>query len=149
MNRNNDFMIKIMNLSDSDLEKIYQMACQRLKDEKASGKDTSETEQKLTIISAERIRRRKKEINEPEKMNPEIKDPEKNPEEINDPEKMNPEIKDPEKNPEKIIDPGRGINPEIKDRNREKIINKNLKSLPIKETEEPRRTHSSSGDEER
>lgn len=129
MNRNNDFMIKIMNLSDSDLEKIYQMACQRLKDEKASGKDTSETEQKLTIISAERIRRRKKEIN--------------------DPEKMNPEIKDPEKNPEKIIDPGRGINPEIKDRNREKIINKNLKSLPIKETEEPRRTHSSSGDEER
>ena len=51
MNRNNDFMIKIMNLSDSDLEKIYQMACQRLKDEKASGKDTSETEQKLTIIS--------------------------------------------------------------------------------------------------
>ena len=139
MNRNNDFMIKIMNLSDSDLEKIYQMACQRLKDEKASGKDTSETEQKLTIISAERIRRRKKEINDPEKMNPEI----------NDPEKMNPEIKDPEKNPEKIIDPGRGINPEIKDRNREKIINKNLKSLPIKETEEPRRTHSSSGDEER
>ena len=129
MNRNNDFMIKIMNLFDSDLEKIYQMACQRLKDEKASGKDTSETEQKLTIISAERIRRRKKEIN--------------------DPEKMNPEIKDPEKNPEKIIDPGRGINPEIKDRNREKIINKNLKSLPIKETEEPRRTHSSSGDEER
>ena len=139
MNRNNDFMIKIMNLFDSDLEKIYQMACQRLKDEKASGKDTSETEQKLTIISAERIRRRKKEINDPEKMNPEI----------NDPEKMNPEIKDPEKNPEKIIDPGRGINPEIKDRNREKIINKNLKSLPIKETEEPRRTHSSSGDEER
>ena len=129
MNRNNDFMIKIMNLSDSDLEKIYQMACQRLKDEKASGKDTSETEQKLTIISAERIRRRKKEIN--------------------DPEKMNPEINDTEKNPEKIIDPGRGINPEIKDRNREKIINKNLKSLPIKETEEPRRTHSSSGDEER
>ncbi len=129
MNRNNDFMIKIMNLFDSDLEKIYQMACQRLKDEKASGKDTSETEQKLTIISAERIRRRKKEIN--------------------DPEKMNPEINDPEKNPEKIIDPGRGINPEIKDRNREKIINKNLKSLPIKETEEPRRTHSSSGDEER
>ena len=129
MNRNNNFMIKIMNLSDSDLEKIYQMACQRLKDEKASGKDTSGTEQKLTIISAERIRRRKKEIN--------------------DPERMNPEIKDPEKNPEKIINPGRGINPEIKEKNREKIINKKLKSLPIMETEEPRRIHSSSGDEER
>lgn len=128
MNKNNDFMIEIINLSDSDLEKIYQMACQRLKDEKASGKDTSGTEHKLTIISAEMIRRRKKEIN--------------------DPERMNPEIKDPEKNPEKIIDPER-INPEIREKNEEKVINLYIKQLPIKEPEEPRITHSSNGDEER
>lgn len=121
-------MIEIINLSDSDLEKIYQMACQRLKDEKASGKDTSGTEHKLTIISAEMIRRRKKEIN--------------------DPERMNPEIKNPEKNPEKIIDPER-INPEIREKNEEKVINLYIKQLPIKEPEEPRITHSSNGDEER
>lgn len=72
MNKNIDFMIEITKLSDSDLEKIYQMACQRLKDEKASGKDTSGTEHKLTIISAEMIRRRKKEINDPERINSEI-----------------------------------------------------------------------------
>lgn len=62
MNKKIDFLIEIINLSDSDLEKIYQMACQRLKDEKASGKDISGTEQKLAIISAEIIRRRKKKL---------------------------------------------------------------------------------------
>ena len=118
-------MIEITKLSDSDLEKIYQMACQRLKDEKASGKDVSGIKQKLTIISAEMIRRRKKEINDPERMNTEINDPEKNPVKIIDSEKMNPEINDPEKNPVKIIDPER-INPEIREKK-----------------------HSSNGDEER
>ena len=101
-------MIEITKLSDSDLEKIYQMACQRLKDEKASGKDTSGTEHKLTIISAEIIRRRKKEINDPER-----------------------------------------INPEIREKNEEKVINLYIKQLPIKEPVEPRITHSSNGDEER
>lgn len=62
MNKKIDFLIEIINLSDSNLEKIYQMACQRLKDEKASGKDISGTEQKLAIISAEIIRRRKKKL---------------------------------------------------------------------------------------
>ena len=80
MNKKIDFLIEIINLSDSDLEKIYQMACQRLKDEKASGKDISGTEQKLAIISAEIIRRRKKEINDLEKINSEIR--EKNEEKV-------------------------------------------------------------------
>lgn len=120
MNKNNDFMIEITKLSDSDLEKIYQMACQRLKDEKASGKDTSGTEHKLTIISAEMIRRRKKEINDPEKMNPEIKYfPERNYEKIIEPERITEENK------------GK-INEYLPERN--KIIGKK---------------HSSNGDEER
>lgn len=86
MNKNNKFSIEIINLSDSDLEKIYQMACQRLKDEKASGKDISGTEQKLAIISAEMIRRRRLE---------------KNPEKVINSERINLEIR--EKNKEKAI----------------------------------------------
>ena len=102
MEKKEDFLQEIVNLSDKDLKRIYEMACQKIKEGRLNGEDISLYETKLEVIQAELLRRTKSssEKLDPNKMHPGINDPNKMHPGINDPDKMHPGINNPNKDDE-------------------------------------------------